>query len=243
MSQIRSWLEDNGLGEHADSFEQNEITLELLPDLTDPDFVELGVKVLGHRLRLRREISKLAQGSDTSNAPEVESDAEATLALGPERRQLTVMFCDMVGSTALAERLDPEDLKALMQEYQAACRDVIERYEGHVAQYLGDGIMVYFGWPRAHEEDAQRAIRTALDIVQALDDLAAREPIRVKIGIATGPVVVGETGEGDAASPKTAVGGTPNLAARVQGLAGENEIIIASSTHRLAGGSFESTLR
>ena len=156
-----------------------------------------------------------------------------------ERRQITVMFCDLVGSTALSEKLDPEDLREVMAAYQKAAGAVIERYEGHVAQYLGDGLMVYFGWPAAHEEDAERAVRASLELIEAVKGVEASEPLRVRIGIATGRVVVGETGAGDASVPKAAVGRTPNVAARLQGLAGPDEIVIAPTTRRLAGGAFD----
>ena len=156
-----------------------------------------------------------------------------------ERRQITVMFCDLVDSTALAERLDPEDLREVMAAYQKAAGAVIEHYDGHVAQYLGDGLMVYFGWPQAHEDDAGRAVRAGLELIAAVKDVAATAPLRVRIGIATGPVVVGETGAGDASVPKAAVGETPNLAARLQGLAAPNEIVIAPTTRALAGGAFD----
>ncbi len=162
-----------------------------------------------------------------------------TQSSGAERRQITVLFCDLVGSTALSEKLDPEDLRDLMATYQQAAGAVIERYGGHIAQYLGDGLMVYFGWPAANEEDAARAVHASLKIVEAVKAIAAIEPLRVRIGIATGPVVVGETGAGDAAVPKAAVGETPNLAARLQGLAGPDEIVIAPTTQQLVGGAFD----
>jgi class 3 adenylate cyclase len=129
------------------------------------------------------------------------------------------MFCDLVGSTALSEQLDPEDLRAVIQAYRKACTNVIERYDGHVAQYLGDGVMVYFGWPMAHEDDAGRAVRAGLDIVTAVAALEAEASLAVRVGIATGLVVVGETGGDESADSKLAVGETPNVAARVQGLA------------------------
>jgi class 3 adenylate cyclase len=156
-----------------------------------------------------------------------------------ERRQITVVFCDLVGSTALSERLDPEDLRELMADYQKVAGSVIERYAGHVAQYLGDGIMAYFGWPAAHEDDAGHAVRASLALVDAVTSIEADTPLAIRIGIATGPMVVGETGAGDASVPKAAVGETPNLAARLQGLAGPNEIVIAPTTHELVGGAFE----
>ncbi len=156
-----------------------------------------------------------------------------------ERRQLTVMFCDLVGSTALAERLDPEELRDLMQVYQRACGEVIAPYDGHVAQYLGDGLMVYFGWPRAHEDDAVRAIHAGLEIVDAVSELKAATPICARVGIHTGLVVVGETAHGDASIPKAAVGDTPNIAARLQSLAEPSSVVVSERTRSLAGGLFD----
>ena len=155
-----------------------------------------------------------------------------------ERRQLTVLFCDLVGSTALSRRLDPEELRSMMQAYQRVCRSAIERYEGQVAQFLGDGVMAYFGWPQAHEDDAERAVRAALDIVAGLKHVEAPAPLHVHAGIASGPVVVGESASADAAEPRLAVGETPNLSARLQGLAGTDDVVIASSTHKLVGSVF-----
>ncbi len=221
MSDIRTWLEGLGLGEHAEAFEAENITPALIGDLDDGDLKELGLS-MGHRKLVRRAV--------TEPAP-----APAAPPREAERRQITVMFCDLVGSTALSEKLDPEDLRALMQGYQKAAGEVIERFGGHVAQYLGDGLMTYFGWPSAHEDDAERAARASLDIVEAVGAM----DLAVRIGIATGPVVVGETGAGDASVPKLAVGETPNLAARLQGLAGPDEIVVGPSTRRLLGGTFE----
>src|SRR5262249_4259148 len=189
----------------------NRIELDVLPDLTERDLQDLNIP-LGDRKRLLRAIQSWVQ-------PRLVEDRTArppsTRAPEAERRQLTVMFCDLVGSTELATRLDPEQLRDLMQAYQRACSDVIERYEGHIAQYLGDGLMVYFGWPQAHEDDAVRAIRAGLDVTQAVTRLNASTPIRARVGIHTGLVVVGQTGEGDASIPKAAVGDTPNIAARL----------------------------
>ncbi len=220
MRDIGSWLEGNGLGAYAERFEAERIDHDILPQLTDEALSALGLP-LGDRLRLLNAIKDL----EAPPAPRQEA----------ERRQITVMFCDLVGSTALSEQLDPEDLRGLMQEYQQAAGAVIERYGGHVAQYLGDGLMTYFGWPQAHEDDAERAVRASLEIVEAVNAME----LQVRIGIATGPVVVGETGAGDASVPKLAVGETPNLAARLQGLAGPDEIIVGPSTRRLLGGTFE----
>jgi len=238
MSKIRQWLQELGLGQYADAFEENAIELAHLPDLDTDALKELGVTAMGHRMTFL----KAAAGHATV-APDAPQQETETIQQAPagnaERRQITVMFCDLVGSTELSEALDPEDLRNLLQTYQQSCGEVVQRYDGHVAQYLGDGLMVYFGWPKAHEDDAGRAIRAALDIVSALKTVATSAELRVRIGIATGPVVVGETGAGDASVPKAAVGETPNIAARVQALAGAGEIMIGASTHRLAGGAFE----
>ena len=162
------------------------------------------------------------------------------MSQGGERRQLTVMFCDLVGSTALSEKLDPEELRSLLHAYRTLCGDVIARYDGFVARYVGDGILTYFGWPTAHEEDAERAVRAALEIVHTVKRASSTEDLSVRIGIATGPVVVGEqAGAGD--QSKLAVGSTPNLAARLQGLATADQIVIATSTRRLVGNAFELT--
>ena len=163
---------------------------------------------------------------------------EDVLSRGGERRQLTVMFCDLVGSTALSEKLDPEELRSLLHAYRIHCGDVIARYDGFVARYVGDGILTYFGWPTAHEEDAERAVRAALEIVHTVKRASSTENLSVRIGIATGPVVVGEqAGAGDPS--KLAVGSTPNLAARLQGLAAADQIVVAASTRRLVGNVFE----
>ena len=155
-----------------------------------------------------------------------------------ERRQLTVMFCDLVGSTALSEKLDPEELRSLLHAYRTLCGDVIARYDGFVARYVGDGILTYFGWPTAHEEDAERAVRAALEIVHTVKRASTTEDLAVRIGIATGPVVVGEAaGTGD--QSKLAVGSTPNLAARLQAVATADQIVLAASTRRLIGNAFE----
>src|SRR5262245_59797378 len=154
-----------------------------------------------------------------------------------ERRQLTVMFIDLVGSTTLSQQLDPEDYHARVRAYQAACGQVITRYDGHIAQYLGDGVLVYFGYPTAHEEDAVRAVRSGLEIVAAVGQLEFTQPLQVRIGIHTGPVVVGEIGAGER-TERLALGETPNIAARVQGQAAPNTVVISQATYRLAQGLF-----
>jgi class 3 adenylate cyclase/predicted ATPase len=220
VNSIRGWLQALGLEEYAALFERERIDLETVRHLSDADLRELGLP-LGPRVKLRMAIEPPPSGPRA------------------ERRRITVMFCDLVGSTALAEHLDPEELRELMRAYQDACREAVARFAGHVAQYLGDGLMVYFGWPTAHEDDVERSVRAGLAIVLAVKGVAAPTPLRVRIGIATGPVVVGETGAGDASVPKMAVGETPNLAARVQGLAGPDEVVIAAATRRLLGAGFD----
>jgi class 3 adenylate cyclase len=158
-----------------------------------------------------------------------------------ERRQLTVLFCDLVGSTELARRLDPEDLREVMRAYQAACADVISRFEGHLARFLGDGVLAFFGWPGAHEDDAERAVRAGLQLVEDVAGLQNRAVVRLqaRVGVATGHVVVGDLSS-EGASEKDAVSGeTPNLAARLQALAAPGSVVISTATRRLVGGLFE----
>jgi class 3 adenylate cyclase len=212
--------------------------MDLLKDVDDQTLKDIGVASAGHRLRLRNAIAKLAPTSDVkSNGTNAVSAGDVAAASG-ERRQLTVMFCDLVGSTVLSEKLDPEELRSLLHAYRTLCGDVIARYDGFVARYVGDGILTYFGWPTAHEEDAERAVRAALEIVQTVKRASSTEDLSVRISIATGPVVVGEqAGTGD--QSKLAVGSTPNLAARLQALAVADQIVIATSTRRLVGNAFE----
>ena len=235
MSTVRSWLEGLGLSDYAEVFEANRIDVEVLPHLTEQDLADLGLPI-GPRRKVIVAISALRE---MRVAEQSDSTPRIGTTPGPERRHLTVMFCDLVESTALSEALDAEDLRNLMQAYQQAAGAVIARYQGHVAQYLGDGLMTYFGWPAAHEDDAERAVRAGLEIVDAVKAVPAPARLRVRIGIASGPVVVGETGGGDASVPKLAVGETPNLAARMQALAGADELVIAASTRRLIGAAFE----
>lgn len=224
MPGVQLWLDQLGLAQYGPSFEANAIDAELLPDLSDTDLQALGVQALGHRKRLLKAIAEL------SGPPQ---------AAPAERRQITVMFCDLVGSSALAEQLDPEDLRDLMQTYQRACSDVVARHDGHVAQYLGDGLMVYFGWPQAHDDNAARAVHAALEVSQAIAALKLAAPIQARVGIHTGVVVVGETGQGDASIPKAAVGETPNVAARLQALAEPGTVVVSERTRSLLGSLFE----
>lgn len=240
---IVDWLQTVGLEKYAPLFAEHEITIDVLPHLTGSDIDRLNLPI-GPRRRLTVEVQKLAAAASAPAAdiePAATEPEQHTASRSAERRHLTVMFCDMVGSTALAERLDPEELRELLQTYRHACRDAAVRYDGHVAQYLGDGLMVYFGWPRAHEDDAERGIRSALDMVQAITQIGAVHRIAIRIGLATGPVVVGDAARQDNTEAKLAIGETPNLAARLQGLAGPNEVVIASTTRRLVGDAFALT--
>lgn len=240
MIRIEEWLEQIGLGKYAALFTEHEITVDVLSHLTESDINQLGLPT-GARRRLIVGIAALTAASGTPpGATETRPSVPAAQRHG-ERRQLTVMFCDLVGSTSLAERLDPEELRDLMQTYRTACGDVAVRYDGHVAQYLGDGLMVYFGWPRAHEDDAHRGVRAALEMVQAVQAIQAVQPLAVRIGVATGPVVVGEAAKEGHTEATLAVGETPNLAARLQGLAAANEVVIAGATRRLIGDAFALT--
>ena len=235
MNEVRAWLERLGLEEYAEAFQKNRIDADVLPHLTEQDLADLGLPI-GPRRKILVAISA------SEKKPTVESPQPAPAAVPPrnaERRHITVLFCDLVGSTALSEALDAEDLRNVMQLYQQAAGAVIERYAGHVAQYLGDGLMAYFGWPTAHEDDAERAVRAGLEIVTEVKALAVPTPLRVRIGIASGSVVVGETAAGDASVPKLAVGETPNLAARMQGLANADEVVVSASTRRLIGAAFD----
>jgi class 3 adenylate cyclase len=241
---VGEWLKSLGLGQYEAAFRENDVDAEVLPRLTGDDLKDLGIPSVGHRRRLLDAIAKLQDDSASSQAVEPSGDhpastpAEDGVSSGGERRQLTVMFCDVVGSTALSERLDPEELRDLLHAYRTLCGDVIARYDGFVARYVGDGILTYFGWPAAHEDDPERAVRAALEIVETVRRASTTETLSVRIGIATGPVVVGEpAGVGDQA--KLAIGSTPNLAARLQGLAAADQIVITASTRRLIGNAFD----
>jgi class 3 adenylate cyclase/predicted ATPase len=232
---VASWLRNLDLERYEAAFRENDVGADVLRDLTAEDLEGLGVATIGHRRQLLVAIAKLRDGAPQAVRPT--DDPLPSLSAG-ERRQLTVMFCDLVGSTALSEKLDPEELRSLLHAYRILCGDVISRYDGFVARYVGDGILTYFGWPTAHEEDAERAVRAALEIAHTIRRASSTEDLSIRIGIATGPVVVGEAaGSGD--QSKLAVGSTPNLAARLQGLAAADQIVIADGTHRQIGGLFE----
>ena len=232
MKAFHDWLRELGLERYAPTFRDSDIDFSVVRQLTESDLRELGLS-LGHRKLFLAAVANLDGPAAARGAYREE------LPTGAERRQLTVMFCDLIGSVALSEQLDPEELRALIQRFRATCAAVIERYEGHVARYVGDAILAYFGWPQAHEDDAERAVRTALELIEAVKAVpVVGAPLSVHIGIATGTVVVGQEA-GEALEARLAVGATPNLAARLQSLAAADEILIAPATRRLLGQRFD----
>jgi class 3 adenylate cyclase/tetratricopeptide (TPR) repeat protein len=229
---VSDWLQGLGLGKYARVFDENDIDFEALRHLNENMLEKLGLP-LGARAKLLAAISELASSprSTRRQAPVERRPAE--------RRQLTVMFCDLVDSTKMATGLDPEELRIVMEAYQRACGAVIQRYEGYVSQYRGDGLEVYFGWPVAHEDAAERAVRAGLEVVGAVKATASPVPLSVRVGIGTGIVVISETGFGDPAMPSGAVGDTPYIAARLQTLATPDSVVIAETTSRLISGRFD----
>jgi len=250
MTDVGEWLETLGLARYAEAFADSDIDFDILPDLTEADLAQLGLS-LGDRKRLLRAIAALRAGAAASEAQPAGAPASPSPpAAEPtrpgrdaERRQLTVVFCDMVDSTALSARLDPEDLHEVMRRYQETCAEVVARFEGHVGHYIGDGILAYFGYPKAHEDDALRAIRTGLDIVDAIRRLDGElegygVSLAVRVGINTGLVVVGDIGTGDFRDEMAVVGETPNVAARLQALAEPGTVLVGERTRRLVEGLF-----
>jgi class 3 adenylate cyclase len=236
MQQIADWLEKLGLGQYAQRFAENDIDFDILGDLTDQDLKEIGVTSLGHRRKLLRAIANLKGVEQITPAVAV---ADAPLVTPrvvdtAERRQVTVMFSDLVGSTALSARMDPEDLRELISAYHKCVAEAVRRFGGFVAQYLGDGVLVYFGYPESHEDDAERAVRAGLELIAAVIALKTPAALQTRVGIATGLVVVGDlTGSGEGWK-RGIVGETPNLAARLQGIAEPNTVVIAEATRHKA---------
>src|ERR1700751_3092225 len=240
---VAAWLSGLGLEQYAELFRENDIDGEILCGMTAKDLKELGISSFGHRRRLLNAIAAL--GGEPPTRDVAQSATSATSApispppIDAERRQLTVMFCDLVGSTALSTRFDPEDLRELIGDYHRAVADTVGRFDGFVAKYMGDGVLIYFGYPRAHEDDAERAVRAGLAVIEAVGRLPAHQDLRARLGIATGVAVVGDLiGEG-AAQERGVVGETPNLAARLQALAIPNTLVIAEATRRQGGGLFD----
>jgi predicted ATPase/class 3 adenylate cyclase len=233
------WLQKLGLGQYAQRFAENDINFAILPDLTDQDLKELGVVSLGHRRQLLRAIAELKGAETAAPKPTAEHVATSAPHDTAERRQVTVMFSDLVGSTALSARMDAEDLREVISAYQKCVAETVQRFGGFVAKYMGDGILIYFGYPHAHEDDAERAVRAGLELVGAVSDLKSRAALQTRVGIATGLVVVGDLIGSGSAQEQAVVGETPNLAARLQGVAEPNMVVIADGTRRLLGNLFE----
>ena len=236
MRNIAEWLASIGLEEYAQRFVENAIDLSIVGDLTEQDLKDLGM-LLGHRRKLLRAIAELTPAA----AAPVQTATKPVPRDEAERRQLTVMFCDLVGSTALSARLDPEDMRQVIASYHACLSEVIGRYQGMIARYMGDGVLAYFGYPRAQEDDAEQAVRAALALVDAVANLRTNvdAALQLRVGIATGTVVVQEVLIDETPAEQAVVGETPNLAARLQALAEPGTVLICSSTRRLTGGLFD----
>ena len=246
---LGSWLRSLGLAQYEAVFRENAINEAILPKLTAEDLKDIGVMAVGHRRVLLDAIATLRGETPPKqeNAPSAATEpATKPNRVGggfpeAERRQITVMFCDLVGSTSLSARLDPEELREIIGGYHRRCAEVITKSGGFVAKYMGDGVLAYFGYPQAHEHDAERAVRAGLTLVEAVPSLATAvgSPLQVRVGIATGLVVVGDLIGSGEAQERGIVGETPNLAARLQAIAKPNTVVIGDSTRRLLGNLFE----
>jgi class 3 adenylate cyclase/predicted ATPase len=241
MANLQQWLDNIGLGQYGELFANHHIDQEILANLSEQDLERLGIPPADRRELIKARVEFAATRSQTSRRVDDEHGYISPTDARAERRHLTVLFCDMVGSTALSTRLDPEDLREILHKFQACCGDAIRRYGGHISRLLGDGVLAYFGFPTAHEDDAERAVNAALQIVHSVSALTigATQGIQVRIGIATGLVVVGDLiGEG----PRrefSLIGEAPNLASRLQNLAKPNQILVAPRTRRLLGRLFD----
>lgn len=241
---VHTWLRAFGLEQYSDAFAASDIDLRVLPHLTEADLRELGLS-LGHRKILMVAVAEsfgtaspstriIATGAKHQPVPHIASSERA-----PERRLLSVLFCDLVGSTELSQRLDPEDLREVLRSYQDRVAETVIRYGGYVARYMGDGIMAYFGWPCAYEDQGERAVRAGLEALAAVQVLRTKDTeLKARVGIATGQVVVGDLIAGSVREVGAVAGETPNLAARLQAIAQPNQLVIAESTRRLIGDAF-----
>ena len=230
MISFLSWLQSIGLGHHATTFQDNGVDLDVVGSLSDQDLRALGLN-LGDRRRMLAAVTALEVSKTTPYMPSLDPHPEAA-----ERRQLTVLFCDLVDSTKLSQKMDPEELRILMRRYHDACMAAVSPFEGYIAQYLGDGVLVYFGYPKAHENEAERAVRAGLKIVACVHELSSA--LRVRIGIDTGLVVIGQ-GESLSEQERIATGDAPNVAARLQALAKPGSLIVSERTRQIAGGAFD----
>ncbi len=239
MQQIADWLRKLGLGQYAQRFAENDINFAILADLTDQDLKEIGVTSLGHRRQLLRAITELERAETVTPQPSTEDIAPIKPPDAAERRPVTVMFSDLVGSTALSARMDPEDLREVISSYQTCVAKTVRHFGGFVAKYMGDGVLIYFGYPQAHEDDAERAVRAGLELVTAVVGLKTHAALQTRVGIATGLVVVGDLIGSGASQEQAIVGETPNLAARLQQIAEPNMVVVAEGTRRLLANLFE----
>jgi class 3 adenylate cyclase len=226
---VADWLRRLGLEQYVPAFAANDIDGEVLPELTADDLIGLGINSIGHRRKLSAAIAALR----------AETPRSAAISAEAERRQLSVMFCDLVGSTALSTRYDPEDLREIVGAYHRCVTDTVARFAGFIAKYMGDGVLIYFGYPEAHEDDAERAVRAGLAVIDAIYGLVTSAPLNVRVGVASGLAVVGDLIGAGAAQERGVVGETPNLAARLRALAQPGTLVIADSTRRQIGALFE----
>ena len=237
------WLRSLGLGKYEAAFRENEIDETVLPSLTEEHLKQLGVTALGHRVKLLDALAALRSDASGKTPAVDAATASSTASAHPEdraeRRQVTVMFSDLVGSTALSSRMDPEDLREVISAYQKCVAETVRRFDGFVAKYMGDGVLAYFGYPQAHEDDAERAVRAGLELVAAVSALKAHVLLQTRLGIATGLVVIGDLIGSGEAQERGIIGETPNLAARLQGIAEPNMVVIAEGTRKLLGNLFE----
>ncbi len=235
---LNTWLLSLGLQQYEAAFRENEIDGTLLPSLTADDLKDLGVTIVGHRRKLLNAIAALRANTAAASVggPGVARIHPQDAA---ERRLITVMFADLVGSTALSTRMDPEDLREVISAYRKCVAETVRRFGGFVSQYVSDGVLAYFGYPEAHEDDAERAVRAGLQLVEAVADLKTGVALQARVGIATGPVVVGDIADAGGLAERGIVGETPNIAARLQAGAEPNQVIIPESTRRRLGNLFE----
>jgi len=237
---VGAWLRRIGLERYEEAFSENEIDGTVLPSLTAEDLKDLGVSIVGHRRKLLEAIAALrADGGAKPAPPDNLPVTNRTAEDAAERRQVTVMFSDLVGSTALSARMDPEDLREVIAAYHKCTAEIVRRFGGFVSQYLGDGVLVYFGYPQAHEDDAERAVRAGLELIAQVGTLGTRVSLQTRVGIATGLVVVGDLLDAGGLQERGIIGETPNLAARLQGIAEPNMVVIAEGTRKLLGNLFE----
>jgi class 3 adenylate cyclase len=236
---IGGWLRSLGLEQYEGAFRENAINEKILPNLTAEDLKDLGIGLVGHRRALLDAIAAQRAVTITAPPPEAPSTVPKPAQDTAERRQVTVMFSDLVGSTALSARMDPEDLREVISVYQKCVAETVQRFGGFVAKYMGDGVLVYFGYPQAHEDDAERAVRVGLELIQAVGGLESSTSLQTRVGVATGLVVVGDLIGSGEAQERGIVGETPNVAARLQSSAEPNTVVIAESTRKLLGNLFD----